>query len=82
MATKKATAAKAQPTTEAAPAKPKRKRREPRGWYMDKYVGKIPLEEYFKDEPEFTGPGRMELLRKKCPDLFELEILDMRAVLK
>ena len=49
---------------------------------MDKEVGKIPLDEYLKDEPEFTGPGRMDMLREKYPDFFDLEILDMRAVLK
>jgi hypothetical protein len=80
MKAKKTTAAKAA-AEPATPTKPRRKR-EPRAWYMDKYVGKIPLEEYLKDVPEPTGPGKMELLREKYPDLFELEILDMRAVLK
>jgi hypothetical protein len=79
MKAKKTTAANAEA---GAPAKPKRKRREPRGWYMDKYVGKIPLDEYFKDEPEFTGPGRTDMLKEKYPDFFGGEILDMRAVLK
>ena len=65
----------------ATPAKTKRKRREPRGWYITKGV-KIPLDEYLKDEPEFTGPGRTDMLREKYPDFFDLEILDMRAVLK
>ncbi|MDR0566413.1 MAG: hypothetical protein LBG47_05165 [Prevotellaceae bacterium] len=66
----------------AAPAKAKRKRREPRGWYITKGV-KIPLDEYLKSLPEQpTRPGRTEMLRKKYPDFFEGEILDMRAVLK
>jgi hypothetical protein len=80
METKKTTAAANGKA--ATPAKPKRKRREPRGWYMDKYVGKIPLDEYFKDEPEFTGPGRTDMLKEKYPGFGTGEILDMRAVLK
>jgi hypothetical protein len=80
MGTKKTTKAKAK-TKAATPAKPKRKKREPRGWYMDKYVGKIPLEEFFKDDPKPTGPSRTEVLKKK--GLFPyIEIVDMRAVLK
>jgi hypothetical protein len=62
-------------------AKAKRKRREPRGWYIAKGV-RMPLEEFFKDEPEYTGPSRWEILKKKYPDLGTGEILDMRAVLK
>ncbi|MDR0712332.1 MAG: hypothetical protein LBF67_08340 [Prevotellaceae bacterium] len=78
METKKTTAENAEA---GAPAKPKRKRREPRGWYIDKN-GKIPLDEYFKDEPEFTGPGRTDMLKEKYPGFGTGEILDMRAVLK
>ncbi|MDR0710790.1 MAG: hypothetical protein LBF67_00385 [Prevotellaceae bacterium] len=80
MEAKKTTVANAEPKP-AAPAKAKRKRREPRGWYITKGV-KIPLDEYLKDEPEFTGPGRTDMLREMYPDFFEGEILDMRAVLK
>ncbi|MDR1022657.1 MAG: hypothetical protein LBL94_05235 [Prevotellaceae bacterium] len=65
------------PTTTA---KAKRKKREPRGWYIAKGI-RIPLEEFLKDEPENTGPSRWEEL-KKYPDFFGGEILDMRAVLK
>jgi hypothetical protein len=77
----KTTTAKAKATA-AAPAKPKRKRREPRAWYIDKYVGKIPLEEFFKNDPPLTGPSRTEMLKKRHPDFGTGEILDMRAVLK
>ncbi|MDR0710788.1 MAG: hypothetical protein LBF67_00375 [Prevotellaceae bacterium] len=80
MEAKKTTAANAE-TKPAAPAKAKRKRREPRGWYITKGV-KIPLDEYLKDEPEFTGPGRTDMMRKKHPGFGTGEILDMRAVLK
>jgi hypothetical protein len=80
METKKTTA---KATAEAAtPAKPKRKRREPRAWYMDKYVGKIPLDEFLKDDPKPTGPSRTEMMKKKHSGFGTGEILDMRAVLK
>ncbi|MDR0565508.1 MAG: hypothetical protein LBG47_00485 [Prevotellaceae bacterium] len=83
METKKTTAkTKAEKAEVATPVKAKRKKREPRGWYMDKEVGKIPLDEFFKDEPEFTGPGRTDMLKKKYPGFGTGEILDMRAVLK
>jgi hypothetical protein len=62
-------------------AKAKRKRREPRGWYIAKGV-RMPLEEFLKDKPKNTGPSRWEELRKMDPDFFGGEILDMRAVLK
>jgi hypothetical protein len=80
MATAKTTA-KAKTTTAAPAANAKRKKREPRGWYIAKGV-KIPLEEYLKDEPEFTGLGRTDMLKKRHPGFGKGEILDMRAVLK
>lgn len=48
---------------------------------MDKEVGKISLEEYFKNDPPRTGPKRSDVLKKK--GLFpDIEIVDMRAVMK
>ena len=50
------------------------------GWYMDKN-GKIPLEEFFKDDPKSAGPKRSEVL--KAQGLFPfIEIVDMREVMK
>jgi hypothetical protein len=80
MATAKTTA-KAKTTTVAPAANAKRKKREPRGWYIAKGV-KIPLEEYLKDEPEPTGPGRFDVFKKQGRFPLVEEILDMRAVLK
>jgi hypothetical protein len=76
METRKATKAKA-----VTKANPKRKRREPRAWYIADGV-RIPLDEFMKDEPKYTGPLRMDVLRKEHPEYFGGKILDMRAVLK
>jgi hypothetical protein len=82
METKKTTKVKTKAKT-ATPIKAKKEKREPRAWYMDKEVGKIPLEEFLKDVPKSMGPTRTEMLKKINPDFFEGgEILDMRAVLK
>jgi hypothetical protein len=45
--------------------KGKAKKRDPSGWYMDKEVGKIPLDEYLKNDPPRTGPKRSDVLKKK-----------------
>ena len=47
---------------------------------MDKN-GKIPLEEFFKDDHKSAGPKRSEVL--KAQGLFPfIEIVDMREVMK
>jgi hypothetical protein len=76
METKTATAAKAKA---AAPAKAKRKKKERVGWYIDERGIRIPLDEYFKDDPPRTGPSRWEDLKKKgyFPDI---SIEEIRAV--
>jgi hypothetical protein len=48
---------------------------------MDERGIKIPLDEYFKDDPPYTGPSRTEVLKAK--GLFPyIEIVDRRAVMK
>jgi hypothetical protein len=77
MKTKTATAAKAKAAT---PAKAKKEKKDG-SWYMDERGIKIPLDEYFKDDPPYTGPSRTEMLKAK--GLFPyIEIVDMRAVMK
>ncbi|MDR1417451.1 MAG: hypothetical protein LBJ57_08575, partial [Prevotellaceae bacterium] len=79
-----ATAAKAATTTEATTAtkaNAKKKRREPRAWYIADGV-KIPLEEFLKDEPKYTGISRLDVLKKQGRYPLITKILDMRAVMK
>jgi hypothetical protein len=68
----------------AAPAKVKRKTKkelDKEGWYMDERGIKIPLDEFFKNDPPRTGPKRSDVLKEK--GLFPyIEIVDMRAVMK
>ncbi|MDR0414704.1 MAG: hypothetical protein LBH84_04730 [Prevotellaceae bacterium] len=49
----------------AAPAKSKGRKGELVGWYMDERGVRIPLDEYFKNEPPRTGPSRFEMLKKQ-----------------
>jgi hypothetical protein len=64
-------------TPEKTPETKKRKRREPRGWYIADGI-RMPLEEYWKDEPEYTGPKRSELVREFIPNFGTGEVLDVR----
>lgn len=79
--TKKATKATAKATV-ATKAKAKRKKREPQGWYIDERGVRIPLSEFFKNDPPRTGPSRWDVMKKLYPDFGVGEIVDMRAVLK
>jgi hypothetical protein len=83
METKKTTTAKAKNTAPVkASAKAKGKKDEfSEGWYIDERGIRIPLSEFFKDDPKPTGPKRTDVLREL--GYFPLiEIVDMRAVLK
>jgi hypothetical protein len=81
METKKKTTAKAKTTKTAKATGIKKEHSKGGGWYMDKN-GKIPLSEFFKDDPKPTGPKRSDVFKKQGRWPLITEIVDMRAVMK